>query len=186
MGGLGEGVPAAAERVTEGLADPLRLAVPRGDCEVVLLRLGQGEAVRWAVDEALVLGLGVGMGEVEAVVEAVAGRVAWAVRVMGEAVRAGESEGVVVPLTVGLSGGGAESVGLRVCVLLVRGEALLTPVGLWLGQGRGVEVEQGEAVALAEAAGVGEVEASAVPVAGPVVEGEALGVAQEELLAPRA
>ena len=64
---------AAAERVTEGLADTLRLAVPRGDCEVVLLLLGQGEAVRWAVEEALMLGLGVGMGEVEAVVEAVAG-----------------------------------------------------------------------------------------------------------------
>lgn len=159
--------------------------MPRGDWEVEAEVLGQELCDSSAVPEAVEVGLPVGAAESVGEGEALEDPLGAPEAVNGVALRGGERDTVLVPLTVGLSGGAAVTVPVRDCVPEERGDALTGPVGLWLGvrgevgewqgEGEGVPVARGEVEPVAVALG----EDCMLPV--PVT----LAVAQLELLAPR-
>jgi hypothetical protein len=183
VGRLTEGV-ARGEGVTKVLPDTLRLREFRGDRDV------RAEALRCAVrvcdrdGVALTLGEVEGLRDVEGVEEMTEQRVGVTETVASEALSAADADTVRVLLTVGLSGGVPDAEALRVSVAVLRMEALAALVRLGLGEGTEDGVRDGEALTLALAKVDCEKVAAALAVAGSLAVYEALGVAEEELLAP--
>ena len=175
---------ARGEGVTKVLADTLRLREFRGDGDVKAEALRRAERVCDNDSVALTLGEVEGLGDVEGVEETTEQRVEVTESVASEALSAADADTVRVPLTVGLSSGLPDAEALRVSVAVLRMEALAPLVRLGLGEGTEEGVWDGEALTLALAKVDCERVAAALAVAGSLAVNEALGVAEEELLAP--